>query len=206
MAVTGFAGFGFVVAHLAGNLQFFLGPEALNGYGAKLRENPALLLAARSVLLAAVVLHIVTAFQLWRVNRRARPRGYARWKPQGSTYAARTMVLSGPALFFFLLYHLAHLTWGQAHPDFRHDAAGLPDVYHNVVAGFSEPLAVAAYIAAMVFLGLHLMHGIWSAFQSLGWNHPRYMPLIRGAAMAAAAAIVLGNISIPLSVLLGVVR
>lgn len=206
MAVTGLLGFGFVIGHLIGNLQFFLGPEVLNAYGAKLRAMPALLMAARSVLVAAVAIHIAAAIQLWSLNRRARPQGYAKWKPQGSTLGARTMIFSGPALFFFIVYHLAHLTWGNAHPDFRHDAAGLPDVYHNVVAGFSNPLVSAVYIVAMVFLGLHLMHGIWSGFQSLGWNHPRYTPLIRNAALAAAALIVLGNISIPIAVLSGAAR
>lgn len=203
MALTGFMGFGFVMGHLLGNLQFYLGPEALNAYGAKLRDLGPILTVVRGVLLLAVVAHILAAFQLWRQNRRARPAGYVKWSPTKSSYASRTMLWSGPILFFFILYHLMHLTWGSAHPDYRHLASGSPDVYHNVVAGFSQPLAAGAYILAMVFLGFHLVHGVWSMFQSIGWSHPRYTPLIKSFATGVAALIVIGNISIPVAVLLG---
>ena len=203
MAVTGFIGFGFVAAHLIGNLQFYLGPEALNGYASTLREHAAVLLAARATLLGAVVVHLIAAFQLWRINAAARPARYLVYTPQASTYASRTMLISGPVLFFFLLYHLLHLTFGKIHPSFHHLKNGVPDTYHNIVVGFSNPFASFAYILAMVFLGLHLRHGIWSLFQSLGWNHPRLMPLVRRFAVIAAAGIVLGNISIPIAVLLG---
>lgn len=203
MALTGFIGFGFVIGHLAGNLQFYLGPDALNAYGAKLRELGPLLAVARGALIVAVAAHILSAFQLWLQNRRARPSNYVKWSATKSSYASRTMILSGPILFFFIVYHLMHLTWGTAHPDFRHAATGAPDVYHNVVAGFSQPLAAGAYIVAMIFLGLHLVHGVWSMFQSIGWSHPRYTPLIKSFASAVTALIVVGNISIPVSVLLG---
>jgi succinate dehydrogenase / fumarate reductase cytochrome b subunit len=203
MAVTGLIGFGFVIAHLLGNLQFYLGPEALNAYGAKLRELGLLLQVARGVLLLAVLAHITAAFQLWLQNRRARPSRYVKWSPTKSSYASRTMILSGPILFFFIVYHLMHLTWGVAHPDYRHLPSGTPEVYHNVVVGFSQPLAAAAYVIAMGFLGLHLVHGVWSMFQSIGLSHPRYTPLVRNFATVATALIVLGNISIPISVLLG---
>jgi succinate dehydrogenase / fumarate reductase, cytochrome b subunit len=203
MAVTGIAGFAFVVAHLLGNLQFYLGPESLNEYGAALRRNPGLLLFARGVLLATVVAHIVAAVQLTAQNAAARPRGYRVWTPRKSSYAARTMKYSGPILGLFIVYHLLHLTFGAVHPNFKHGPADVPDTYHNVVAGFSSLPVAISYMAAMVFLGFHLSHGIWSMFQSAGWNHPRYMPLVRSAAVAIAILIVLGNISIPLSVLLG---
>lgn len=203
MAVTGAVGFGFVVAHLAGNLQFYLGPEALNEYGASLRRNPGLLLAARLTLLAAVVLHLIAAFQLLALNSAARPEGYRAWTPRKSSYASRTMKYSGPILALFILYHLLHLTAGTVHPNFRYSSGDLPDVYHNVVAGFSSIPAALAYIVAMGFLGLHMAHGVWSLAQSIGWNHPRYTPMLQKLAVLVTVLIVLGNISIPLSVLLG---
>jgi succinate dehydrogenase / fumarate reductase cytochrome b subunit len=203
MAVTGLMGFAFVVAHLVGNLQFYLGPEALNDYSSTLRSHAAVLLAARFTLLVAVILHFIAAFQLWRLNRAARPLRYLVYAPQKSTYASRTMMLSGPILFLFILYHLLHLTFGRIHPSFRHMQNGVPDTYHNLVIGFSNPFASGAYILAMLFLGFHLRHGIWSLFQSLGWNHPRYMPLLRRFALIGATLIVLGNISIPIAVMLG---
>ncbi|MCC6536300.1 MAG: succinate dehydrogenase cytochrome b subunit [Bryobacterales bacterium] len=203
MAVTGVIGFGFVIAHLLGNLQFYMGPEALNDYAAALRANPGVLMVARLVLLTAVVLHIYAALQLTSRNSSARPEGYRVWTARKSSYASRTMKFSGPLLGLFIVYHLLHLTLGSAHPHFRHGPNGLPDVYHNVVTGFSQVPVALAYIAAMAMLGLHLSHGVWSMFQSLGWNHPRYSPLVRRFAVLITVLIVLGNISIPLSVLLG---
>jgi len=203
MAVTGVIGFGFVVGHLLGNLQFFLGPEALNDYAAALHANPGLLLVARLTLLAAVILHIAAALQLVSRNGSARPDGYRVWMARKSSYASRTMKFSGPLLGLFIVYHLLHLTFGSVHSNFRHGTNGLPDVYHNVVTGFSHIPVSLTYIAAMATLGLHLSHGVWSMFQSMGWNHPRYSPLVRRFATLVTVLIVLGNISIPLSVLLG---
>jgi len=199
MAATGVLLFGFVITHLLGNLQFYLGPEALNAYGRNLRHLGALLWAARLGLLAAVLLHISAAVQLWRLNKQARPSHYEKLTAAGSSYASRTMMWSGPILALFIGYHLYHLTLG-AH--LLHDADGFPLVYQNVVAGFSDPLASGLYIVAMSFLGMHLMHGIWSMFQSIGWNHPKYTPLIKRIAVLTAALIVAGNISIPVAVLL----
>lgn len=203
MAATGVVGLGFVLGHLAGNLQFYLGPEALNDYAATLRNNPGLLMVARLTLLAAVVLHIVAAFQLAALNSAARPEGYREWTARKSSYASRTMKYSGPILGLFIIYHLLHLTAGVVHPNFRHGAGDMPDVYHNVVAGFSSFPAALVYIVAMGFLGLHMSHGVWSMVQSIGWNHPRYTPLVQKLAVLLTVLIVLGNISIPLSVLLG---
>ena len=203
MAVTGVVGFGFVIGHLLGNLQFFLGPEVLNEYAASLRRQPGLLLLARAALLAAVLLHLIAALQLTMQNSAARPRAYRAWTPGKSTFASRTMKWSGLLLLFFIAYHLLHLTFGVVHPNFKHGPGGVPDAYHNVVAGFSSIPVSLAYIAAMICLGFHLSHGVWSMFQSIGWNHPRYMPIVRKLAVLAAILIVLGNISIPISVLLG---
>jgi succinate dehydrogenase / fumarate reductase cytochrome b subunit len=205
MAITGVIGFGFVIAHLLGNLQFYLGPEALNHYGAKLRELGPILYVARGVLLLALVLHVIAAFQLWSRNRQARPVRYSKWTASSSSFASRTMWMTGPLLFVFIAYHLAHLTFGSPgiHPDYRELPTGNPDVYHNVVAGFSQPLAAGLYIFAMAFLGFHLVHGVYSMFLSVGLNHPKYSPMLRNFATAATAFIFLGNISIPISVLLG---
>jgi succinate dehydrogenase / fumarate reductase, cytochrome b subunit len=118
-----------------------------------------------------------------------------------ASYASRTMRWGGLIILLFVIYHLAHFTWGSAHPDFRH---GEP--YHNAVVGFSSPLISAIYIIANLALGLHLYHGLWSMFQSMGWNHPKFNPWRRKFAIAFALIVTLGNVSFPIAVLAGVVR
>ena len=208
MAVTGLIGFGFVIGHMLGNLQVFLGPEVMNGYGMALHENPVLLYGTRAVLLIAVVLHIVAAVQLINMNRSARPQGYAKLSPVVSSYASRTMRWSGPILAVFIVYHLLHFTFGTAHPNFTYQDTmnTVPAPYENVVRGFANPLVSLFYIVSMILLMLHIHHGAWSLFQSLGLNHPRYTPLIRTTARAASIALLIGNCSIPIAVLAGVVK
>lgn len=208
MAVTGLIGFGFVIGHMLGNLQIFLGPEVMNAYGMKLHETPPLLYGARTVLLAAVALHIIAALQLIKMNSDARPTKYTKVSPVTSSYASRTMWWSGPILGFFIVYHLLHFTLGAAHPNFLYQDAArhIPAPYENVVAGFSNPLVSLFYIIAMILLMLHINHGAWSLFQSLGLNHPRYTPLIRTVARTASYALLIGNCAIPLAVLAGVVK
>lgn len=208
MAVSGIILFGFVLAHMAGNLKLYMGAEAMNHYGEWLREigQPALphgvaLWIARIVLLAAVVVHIDAAVRLTIMNRKARPIGYKRQDYVQASYASRTMRWGGLIILLFVIYHLAHFTWGSAHPDFRH---GEP--YHNAVVGFSSPLISAIYIIANLALGLHLYHGLWSMFQSMGWNHPKFNPWRRKFAIAFALIVTLGNVSFPIAVLAGVVR
>ena len=204
VAVTGVVLFGFVIAHMLGNLQVFLGPEALNGYAASLKSIPAVLWGARLVLLGSVALHIVFTLQLVAMSSGARPQAYAAKKSVASTYASRTMKLSGPLLLAFILYHLAHFTWpGVAMGAYAHDPA---DVYANVVRGFSIPWVSAIYLVAQVLLGLHLYHGAWSLFQTLGLSHPRYNAMRNFAPKAIALGVVAGNLSIPTAVLLGVVQ
>lgn len=200
MSVTGVVLFGFVIAHMLGNLQVYLGRAKLNAYGELLHSSPALLWTARIVLLVAVLLHAVLGLRLARLRGTARPSRYAVKKNIGSTTSSRTMVWSGLLIFFFVVYHLLHFTLGSAHPNF------IPgDVYHNVVAGFRVVPASIAYIVAMVGLGFHLNHGAWSMFQSLGISHPRYTPMLRRFASIAATLIVLANISMPVAVLSGLV-
>jgi succinate dehydrogenase / fumarate reductase cytochrome b subunit len=203
MAVSGLVLYGFVIAHMAGNLQVYLGARAMNEYAEFLREvlHGAGIWIARAVLLLSVALHIWAATSLTLESWAARPLGYKRSARRESSYASRTMVLSGPILLFFILYHLAHFTTGQAHPNF------IPgDVYHNFVVGFQSLPASIFYIVAMLFLGLHLYHGAWSMLQTLGLSHPRWNRLRFAAAALFTAAVVAGNISFPLAVQLGVLR
>jgi succinate dehydrogenase / fumarate reductase, cytochrome b subunit len=203
MAVTGAILFGYVLAHLIGNLQIYAGPEQINNYSLFLHSHPAALWLARVVLLAAVIFHIVASVQLWKLNRDARPVGYTKRKHVPSSYAARTMVWSGPIIAAFVIFHVLHLTTGDIVPLYPEDVTGGPDVYDNVVSGFQHPAISIFYIVAMVFLCMHLYHGLWSMFQSLGVGHPRYTPRLKKFAAIFAIFIGLGNISIPVSVMTG---
>jgi len=207
MAITGLVLFGYVVAHLLGNLQIYSGnPQQINVYAAFL-HNPAnaiALMAARIFLLVCVVLHIVAAIQLWGQNNAARPVAYARKADPGTNYAARTMRYSGLIVGAFVIFHILHLTVG-AIPGLPAEEVGLnqPDVRANVIHGFQNYGVTAFYIIAMILLCMHLYHGIWSMFQSFGLFHPRYTPAIKKGAAAVAILILIGNISIPLAVLAG---
>ena len=198
MAVTGIILFGFLVGHMAGNLQFFLGPEVINAYAENLRHLPALLWAVRIGLLVAAILHIAASISLARIQNLARPVRYTRKNNVGSNYASRTMYWSGPIVLAFLIYHLLHLTFGVVHPDFRELRA-----YENLVAGFSNPIVSIAYIVAVVLLGMHLYHGLWSMFQTLGAAHPAYTPKLKAFAKFATVVIVLGFLAVPIAILAG---
>ena len=202
MALTGIVLVGFVVGHMAGNLQLYLGPEALNAYGLSLREmlHGAGLWIARSVLLVSVGVHIWAATSLTLQSRAARPVGYREQSWTESTYASRTMRWSGPILLLFILYHLAHFTLGSAHPQFVEG-----DVFHNVVTGFRVGPVVFFYVVAMLALGLHLYHGVWSMLQTLGLSHPRYNPMRHGLSTLVTLAVVGGNLTFPLAVYFGFV-
>jgi succinate dehydrogenase / fumarate reductase cytochrome b subunit len=200
MAATGLLLYGFVVGHMLGNLQVFLGPEAINAYAEFLQHflHGQGVWIARATLLLALLLHVWAAVSLALQNASARPTGYREWQARESTYASRTMVWSGPLLLVFVVYHLAHFTVGNAHPDFVRG-----DVFRNLVVGFQNPFASAFYILAMLALGLHMYHGFWSMLQSLGLSHPRWNRVRRGLSLLLAGAVIAGNISIPLAVLTG---
>jgi succinate dehydrogenase / fumarate reductase, cytochrome b subunit len=200
MAITGLILFGFVVGHVLGNLQVFLGAAQMNAYAALLKDKAGLLWTVRLGLLVAVVLHIVAAVQLTRMSQRSRPEGYHYKDVIQADYAARTMRWSGPIIAVFVVYHLLHFTTGDVHP--RFDAH---DVYRNVIIGFSVWPVAVFYIIAMVALGFHLWHGVWSMFQSLGLNNPKTDAMVRRFAVVATLAIVIGFISIPLAVLAGLI-
>jgi succinate dehydrogenase / fumarate reductase cytochrome b subunit len=210
MAVTGFFMFLFVLGHLAGNLQIFLGPEAINRYGHFLQSNVELLWPVRIILLAFLILHIWSASQLTVENRAARPDVYAVYKPLGSTYASRTMLMSGIIVFVFIIYHLLHYTVQMqflngtlqsfeafVDPQKRHD------IYKMMVVGFNNGWVSAFYIFGIGLLCLHLSHGTSSMFQSIGWNSSAYRPILDAAARGLAILIFLGYVSIPVAILLG---
>jgi succinate dehydrogenase / fumarate reductase cytochrome b subunit len=205
MAVTGVILFGYVIGHLAGNLQLFAGREMINRYAHFLHGNPGPLWAARVVLLAAVALHIWTSYQLWALKRRARPIRYHRKDDVPAAYAARTMLWSGPIIAAFVVFHVLHLTVGSVPGLPLREVEGGIDVYYNVVVGFRNPLVTASYIVAIVLLTMHLYHGVWSMFQSIGLSHPRYTPLLKGFAQVGSILIAAGYISIPVAVMLRVI-
>lgn len=206
MGVSGLVLFGFVLMHMIGNLKMFQGPEAMDGYALFIREvgYPAVpkygvLWIVRVVLLAAVAAHAVSAFQLWSRSRAARPRGYAKEQNLSFSYASRTMRWGGVILLLFIVYHILHFTTGQAHPDFVYG-----DVYRNFVIGFQNPLVLGFYLVAQAALCLHLFHGLWSAFQTLGANHPKYNHLRRPLATGLALVIFVGFVAPPIAVALGI--
>jgi succinate dehydrogenase / fumarate reductase cytochrome b subunit len=201
MAVTGLLLFGFLIAHMLGNLQIFLGPALMNHYAENLHGNLGLLWTARAVLFISVALHIWASISLTMLKREARPVAYIKHKPIQSSWASRTMMLSGPIVAAFIVFHLLHLTTGTIHPQF------VPlHAYENLVTGFLVVPFALAYIVVMVFIGFHLSHGIWSMFQSLGLSHPRYTPMIKTFAAIFSWVLIAGFISVPLAVLTGLVR
>lgn len=203
MAVTGIILFGFVIVHMLGNLQVYAGAEAINAYGLFLHSflHGVGIWLVRTVLLIAVLLHIWAMTALTLANRRARGVGYREWKARESTYASRTMRWSGVFLLAFIIFHLLHFTTGDFHPDF------IPgDVYHNVVTGFQVLPVSILYILATFALALHLFHGAWSMFQTLGLSHPRYNRLRNGVCVGLAALVVIGNLSFPVAVLTGLIH
>jgi succinate dehydrogenase / fumarate reductase, cytochrome b subunit len=203
MAVTGAILFVFVIGHLLGNLQVYEGPAKLNAYGAFLHSIGEILWPVRLILLICVTLHIIATVQLALLKKRARPIGYSRKQAIASSYASRTMYWSGPIVLAFIIFHLLHLTAGYIHPGAAYIEG---DVYHNVVSGFQVWWVSLSYIVAISLLGLHLRHGLWSMFQSVGILQLQHMATLKWSAMIIALLIVLGYISIPISVLLGLVK
>ncbi|HEX5236824.1 MAG TPA: succinate dehydrogenase cytochrome b subunit [Silvibacterium sp.] len=203
MAVTGAIMFLFLIGHLIGNLLVFAGRASENSYAEFLHFDATLLWIIRSILIVSVVLHIIATVQLALRNKKARPVGYSRKEAINSSYASRTMYWSGPIVLAFIIFHLLEFTAGTIHPESQFIPG---DVYHNVVAGFQVWWVSAWYIFALILLGFHLRHGLWSMFQSVGYNHPRHTPMLKKAAFVVAACIVLGYISIPISVLAGLLK
>jgi succinate dehydrogenase / fumarate reductase cytochrome b subunit len=214
MALTGLALVGFVIAHMLGNLQVFSGREKLNAYAEALQNLGPLLWAMRLGLLTIFVVHIASAFKVWRTNKAARPVPYATLEPQVTSMAARTMMLSGLVVLAFTLYHLAHFTFGWTNPE--HFALTEPvaraadplrrDVYAMVVSGFQVPFVSIVYVIAQAILALHISHGASSAFQTFGVTHPLLRPLFAKLGPALAVVVFVGNCSIPVAILAGAVK
>jgi succinate dehydrogenase / fumarate reductase cytochrome b subunit len=212
MAISGGAMFLFVVGHLVGNLQIFLGPEAINRYGHFLQSNVEIIWPARIGLLVMIALHIWSAIKLSAENKAARPVPYANWNPTVASYASRTMMMSGLIIAAFIIYHLLHYTvmvqainFTNPSQDFRTltDAEGRHDIYQMMITGFKSWPVSLFYIIAIGLLCLHLSHGVSAMFQSLGLKNPAYTPLIDQASKIVAVLIFLGYISIPISILIG---
>jgi len=203
IALTGVILSGFVLVHMLGNLQVYQGAEALDAYGKLLRKEPALLWTFRLVLLSAVGLHIWAVIVLTRKNLQARPQAYQARKYKESSFASRSMIITGPLILAFIIYHILHLTTGTVHPDFQEGA-----VYHNLVAGLKGLGGIVGwiYIVAMIMLAFHLWHGVWSMFQTLGAPEDRYRSLGRRFATIFTILVTLGFASVPLAVLTGFLK
>lgn len=205
MAVTGLVLFGFLIGHMLGNLQIYLGPDALNAYAEKLQSLKPLLWGTRVVVGTSILLHVWMVIDLYTKSLAARPVGYRVTQTIATNYAAKAMWLSGIVILLFVVYHLAHFTFpGIAMGNYEHDTTG--QVYLNVVNGFSVPWVAGLYVVAQLVLWTHLFHGAWSLLQTLGLNHPRYNQRSRSVAKLVATVIVVGNISIPVAVMAGVVK
>lgn len=201
MAVTGIIGVLFTLGHMAGNLTIFKGQQAMHDYAMLLRISPPLLWAIRLGLLAAVALHVVAAYQLTMRSRAARGSQYAKHEPQVSTFSSRTIRIGGVVLLAFIVWHLLDLTLGVVNPGFVH-----LDPYRNLVASLSNPLVAAFYIAAVVFLMMHLHHGVWSMVRTLGLARPTPRPLHRRLSIAVSVVVAGGFLLIPFGVLFGVFK
>ena len=206
MAVTGLVLMGFLIGHMLGNLQVFLGASVLDGYAHKLRSLGPLLWGIRGILLLSFVLHGWLVVDLYARSTAARPIGYRVKNTIATSYAAKAMWLSGIVILLFVVFHIAHFTYpGLAmSANYSHDAHG--KVYQNVVNGFRVPWVSGVYLLAQILLGMHIYHGAWSVLQSLGISHPRYNGRLRGFAKTLAVIIVAGNCSIPLAILAGFVK
>jgi len=208
MAITGAGLFLFVVGHLLGNLQIFLGPEAINRYGHFLQTTPEILWPARIGLLVFVGIHIWASISLTLENRAARGTRYEVKEVVDASLASRTMIWSGLIILAFVAFHLAHYTLMVVYPGFRdlRDANGWHDIYRMMIIGFSNSWVSGFYVLSIGLLCIHLGHGVGAMFQSLGLKNQTYTGAIVRFSIIAAAIIFLGYISIPLAVLAGVLK
>jgi succinate dehydrogenase cytochrome b subunit len=214
MAVTGFIWFGFLVGHMAGNLKAFQGAGAFNSYAHHLRTlgEPILpemgfLWSFRALMFLAFVVHVWLSWLTSRQSWAARQTKYRKKVDQNFDFASGLMRWGGVLILVFLVFHILHMTTGTLHPSFDTHGweGGVPDAYHNLVTGLSNPLVAGFYGLAMVAILLHLYHGVWSMFQTLGANHPKYAGWRRPIAVVVSIAIFLGFISIPVAILTGIV-
>jgi succinate dehydrogenase / fumarate reductase cytochrome b subunit len=206
MALSGLVMLLYLIAHVVGNLKVFSGREAFNSYSEWIRTvgEPAVphqtvLTIVRIVLIVAVVAHFWAAVSLWRQAKRARPQGYVTKKAVAQTYASRTMRWGGVIVLLFIVWHILDLTTGTVNPD------GDSSPYDRLVASFTNPFSTAFYVLALVLLGMHLRHGIWSATQTLGQSNKRRERTVNAFALVFSTALIAGFLIVPLSVLFGLV-
>lgn len=206
MAASGLVMLLYLIAHVVGNLKVFAGREAFNSYSEWIRTvgepavpNQTVLTIVRIVLLVAVIAHFWAAVSLWRQAKRARPERYVTKKAVAQSYASRTMRWGGVIVLLFIVWHILDLTTGTVNPD------GDASPYDRLVASFSNPFSTAFYVLALILLGLHLRHGIWSATQTLGQSNKRRERTVNAFAIAFSTALIAGFLLVPFSVLFGLV-
>ncbi len=203
LALSGLVLYGFVIAHMLGNLQVFLGPETFNAYAAGIKGLPALLWTERIVVGSAVIVHLSMMIALYQRSAAARPVAYHRVTSAATSYASATMKFTGPMLLCYLVFHILHFTApGLALGEYEHSHT---DVYGNFVNAFQLPWVTLVYCTANLFLGLHLYHGAWSLLQTLGLSHPRYNALRAAVSRTIALGITAGNVAMPLGVMFGII-
>jgi succinate dehydrogenase / fumarate reductase cytochrome b subunit len=208
VAVTALLLILYVLGHLAGNLQIYMGPDRINTYAKFLHDLGPILWVIRVILLAAFVTHIVATIQLAQENRLAKPQKYAVAGHQRSTMASRTMIISGLIVLCFVIYHLLQFTAQVTDPAFRelHDSIGRHDVYRMLILGFGHPLVSLFYVVALFLLTTHLSHGFASVVQTLGINNRKIANVVSTGGQTLAWVIFAGYISIPVTILLGIVK
>lgn len=208
MAITGVLFLLWLIGHLVGNLQIFAGAQILNDYAAFLRANPTLLWLVRIGLVVVVVLHVLAGIRLATLNRQARPERYEGYRFRKASWASRSMIWTGVIILAFVLFHLAHFTWGWIFPSYFQlvDGKGQHDVGGMLVRSFSHPWMAAIYMVAMVAVGMHLSHAIWSSMQTMGLYGRRFTPRALRIGRWIGILIALGFFFIPLAVLFGIVR
>ncbi|GDX63394.1 MAG: succinate dehydrogenase cytochrome b subunit [Ignavibacteria bacterium] len=214
MAISGLLIIGFLVGHLLGNLLMFAGPEKINGYALGLKNLGPLLWLVRIAMITAFGLHVWSSIELASRNRSARPIAYDTKKSLKSTLASRTMLVSGMAILFFVIYHLLHYTFGIIQPNtyyaggYRMESTGeiVHHVYNMVVAGFQNPFIALSYMIALAFMSSHVSHATSSAFQTLGVTNPNISKITSKIGPALAAIFLIGYLSIPIGVMIGVIK
>ncbi|MBI5267014.1 MAG: succinate dehydrogenase cytochrome b subunit [candidate division Zixibacteria bacterium] len=205
MAITGFVAFGYIIGHMLGNLQIFIGPDQINAYAKALHMYPALLWVVRSALIVAFGLHIWLGAQLKLENLAARPVAYERKNTVKATLASRTMIWTGLTIFAFVVYHILHFTATTVNPAFEHltDAQGRHDTYSMVILGFQSVPVAVMYLISVGLVCYHLSHGIASMFQSIGWNNRDTERWFRIISVGISTIVFLGFSAVPVAVLAG---
>lgn len=202
MGATGFVLVAFLVVHMLGNLQIFIGRDVFNKYSALLHTSEELLWVVRVALIGSIALHVLAAYQLTMRDRAVRPVPYTKRVPQAATLASRLMRIGGMVILVFIPVHLLNFTTGSWNPAFVRG-----DVYGNVVYAFTDwPWLAVFYVVAMAFVGFHLYHGAWAMFRTLGLAKPSANPMERKAVAAVAWAVALGFVAIPTAIVLGLLR